>query len=55
VDAFSDQGVNPDNPQRVEWHLSLTGPLSPCAGYIVYLDPGGAWQTGQSFDKACVR
>jgi hypothetical protein len=55
VDAFSDQAINPDNPQRVEWHLSLTGPLSSCSGYTIYLDPGGAWQIGATFDKACVR
>jgi formylglycine-generating enzyme required for sulfatase activity len=53
IDAFTSTGINPDEVQKVEWHLSLSGPLSPCRGYVVYLDAGGAWRTGPSFDKAC--
>ena len=55
VDAFSSTGISPDETQKVEWHLSLTGPLSACRGYVVYLEPGGAWRVGPSFDKACVK
>ena len=55
IDAFVSTGVNPGEVQKVEWHLSLRGPLSPCQGYTVYLEPGGAWIPGPSFPKACVR
>lgn len=52
VDAFWETGIG-ENRQRMEWHLSLRGPLDACSGYIVYLTVGGSWRTGGSFSKPC--